>query len=120
MILTIKNLKKNDVMPLLLALPKQTMFSLEEVEDAQTTVKGKVGKAQSVGVKVNDQILSLTGKNATAGSAREGILTVLEKLEVEHGIGTVTRKMLREKCSSLGQDSQIIYQLIREGYLKTL
>jgi hypothetical protein len=28
--------------------------------------------------------------------------------------------MLREKCSEKGQDAQIIYQLIREGYLKTL
>ena len=36
MMLTIRNLKKNDVIPLLLALPKQTVFSLEELEDAPT------------------------------------------------------------------------------------
>ena len=116
MMLTIRNLKKNDVIPLLLALPKQTVFSLEELEDAPTPKEKAKGKTYGK----PDDVLSLTGKSASKGSNREAILTTFEKLEVQHGIGSVTRKMFRDECKNKKQDAQIIYQLIREGYLKQL
>ena len=67
-----------------------------------------------------EQVVSLTGKKATKGSMREKILVTLEKLEVKWGVGTVTRAEFREIVVKKDQDPQIIYQLIREGYIKTL
>jgi len=63
-------------------------------------------------------IMSLTGKGAGKGSKRAAALVVLEKLEKKHGIGRVTRKMLREELSALGHNDQILYQLTRDGFLK--
>lgn len=64
------------------------------------------------------EILSLTAKKTSAGTKREAVTIALEKLEAEHGIGKVTRKMLREKCTEDKLDHQVIYQLLHEGYLK--
>jgi len=66
----------------------------------------------------NDTPLSLTGKNATKGSMRESVLKTMERLEKKHGIGSVTRGMLKEKLVEKELDTQILYQLVREGYLK--
>ena len=49
---------------------------------------------------------------------REAVLTTFEKLEKKHGIGNVSRVQLREDCTKKDLDSQIIYQLIRDGYLE--
>lgn len=62
-------------------------------------------------------IVSLTGKRPTKGSMREKVVIALEKLEVKHGVGEVTRQMLRTQCTKLGLDSQIIYQLSTDGYM---
>jgi len=66
----------------------------------------------------NGTFLSLTGKNATKGSMRESVLKTMERLEKKHGIGNVNRGMLKEKLVEKDLDTQILYQLIREGYLK--
>jgi len=66
---------------------------------------------------VDDDIMSLTDKRPTKGTMREKAIIVLEKLEVKHGVGQVTRKMLREQCKKLGLDPQILYQLMSDGYL---
>lgn len=63
-------------------------------------------------------IMSLTGKGATKGSNRAKILETLEILEVKHGIGKVDRKMLRDKLKRDGHDNQIVYQLVKGGFLK--
>lgn len=113
----ISGLKKAEVLPLLEQFSKNTSFQLEKEEEPEGKPNGKGRKKPYA---TPDDILSLTGKSATEGSARESILLTMEKLEKKNGIGTVSRKMLREECSKKGQDSQIIYQLIREGYLRTL
>jgi len=63
-------------------------------------------------------IMSLTGKGAPKGSNREKVLHTLEKLEVKHGVGKVDRKMLREKLKRDGHNDQIIYQLVKRGFIK--
>lgn len=115
--ITIRNLKPNQVFPLINMLPGPLTAELtaDEQKEPETKANGKKKPYSSPGDR-----MSLTGKSAQKGSNREAILLTFEKLEVKHGIGTVTRKMLREKCATQGQDSQIIYQLVREGYLKTL
>ncbi len=64
-------------------------------------------------------ILSLTGKKATPGSIREAVLDTLEKMEEETGIGTVMRSALRDRLAVEGQDTQVIGQLITDGYIST-
>jgi len=66
----------------------------------------------------NGTFLSLTGKSAQKGSMRESVLKTMEKLEQKHGIGNVNRGMLKEKLNEKELDTQILYQLLRDGYLK--
>ena len=114
--ITIRNLKPNQVFPLINMLPGPLTAELTADEAKEPEAKTNSKKTRSS----PDEKMSLTGKSATKGSNREKILVTFEKLEVKHGIGSVTRKMFREECARKGQDSQIIYQLIREGYLKVL
>lgn len=65
----------------------------------------------------DDDIVSLTNKRPTKGSMRESVVVALEKLEVKHGVGGVSRKMLRAQCKRLGLDPQILYQLTADGYM---
>lgn len=115
--MTIEGLKPKQVLDLLDVMPFVPIHVTKNKADDEPKAKGKA-KVKSYGKP--DDVLSLTGKTATKGSAREKILTTLEKMEVKSGIGSVTRKMLRDECTKKGQDSQIIYQLIREGYMKTI
>jgi hypothetical protein len=62
----------------------------------------------------------MSGKKAQLNSIREKVLLTLETLEAAQGVGTVTRKQLKKRCDEKGIDSQIIYQLVREGYIKGL
>ncbi len=62
--------------------------------------------------------ITMTGKTATEGSMREKVLEAMEKLEKRKGIGSVTRGMLKEELVKKELDTQILYQLVREGYLK--
>lgn len=112
--ITIEDLKPKQLLKLIDSLPFVAMH-ITKSKAEEPKANGKKKPYSSPGDK-----MSLTGKSAQKGSNREAILLTFEKLEVKHGIGSVTRKMLREKCASQGQDSQIIYQLVREGYLKTL
>ncbi len=112
--ITIEDLKPKQLLTLIDSLPFVPMHiskSKAEEPKANGTKKGRAGPSSK---------LSLTGKHATKGSNREAILTTFEKLEVKHGIANVTRKMLRAECERKNQDAQIIYQLIREGYMKAL
>ena len=65
----------------------------------------------------DDDIMSLTQKRPKKASVREKVVVTLEKLEAKHGVGEVTRKMLRDRCIHLGIETQILYQLMREGYV---
>ena len=67
-----------------------------------------------------DTRIAMTGKKAQAHSNREKVLHTLEKLEANLGVGSVTRAELKDACDEKGIDSQIIYQLVREGYIKGL
>jgi len=113
--ITVGPMRESQMRPILAAL-KETNLKYDlnadvEVEDIEAKPNGKATASS---------IICLTGKKPTAGSNREKITTVLEKLEVKHGIGTVNRKLLRETCEEQGIDSQIIYQLIRDGYMKVM
>lgn len=61
--------------------------------------------------------ISLTSYRPRKDSMRGKVVVALEKLEVKHGVGEVTRKMLRDRCERLGLDPQILYQLLAEGYV---
>lgn len=112
--ITIEDLKPKQLLTLIDSLPFVPMhITKSKEEEPKANGKKKVYASP-------DDALSLTGKSAQKGSNREKILTTFEKLEVKHGIGSVTRKMFRDECARKGQDSQIIYQLIREGYLNKL
>lgn len=112
--ITMMNLTRKQVLDQILSVHSGVTFQVKPnaEEEAPKKPNGKKRHAS------NDDVLVLTGKHATKGSAREKILLTLEKMEVKTGIGSVTRKMLRDECSKQGQDAQIIYQLIREGYMK--
>lgn len=114
--ITIRHLKPNQVFPLINMLPGP--LTAEVTVDEAKEPEAKTSRKKSYAGP--DDKLTLTGKHAQKGSNREKILVTFEKLEVKNGIGNVTRKMFRDECATKGQDSQIIYQLIREGYLKTL
>lgn len=119
--ITIQDVKRSEVLPLLESVPGHCSFKLDSSAGDQLKVKGKVGPGTPVRSMIaGKQILSLTGKKATEGSNREEVLLTMEKLEKKNGIGTVTRDLLRNTCTKKGQDSQIIYQLVRDGYLKVL
>jgi hypothetical protein len=75
----------------------------------------KATKKKYVG---DSTFISLTGKKATKGSMRERVLETMEKLESRNGIGSVNRGMLKEELIKEKLDTQILYQLVREGYLK--
>jgi len=75
----------------------------------------KVTKRKYMG---DDEFLALTGKEAQKGSMREQILKTMEKLEKKHDIGAVTRGMLKEELVKKELDTQVLYQLIRGGFLK--
>lgn len=83
-----------------------------------TKQKRKVKKQKRVKQADTDlMIVSLSGKKAVAGSMREGCLIALEKLEAEHGIGTITRGTLRKRVEDLGLGRQVIYQLLKTGHI---
>lgn len=111
--MTIENLKPKQLLTLIDSLPFVPIHVTKNGADEPEVPTKKLRAGP-------DSKLTLTGKSATKGSNREAVLTTFEKLEVKHGIGSVTRKMLRAECEKKGQDAQIIYQLIREGYLKAL
>lgn len=88
---------------------KQLQAPPKTIEPVTSDVKNKRS--------TDADILSLTNKRPTKGSMREKAVVALEKLEVKHGIGGVTRKMLRTQCKRLGLDPQILYQLTADGYM---
>ena len=112
--LTITGLRPKDVLPLLESLPSHASLSVTNIDQPEVVEDTKPPRTNG------NAILSMTGKRASKGSVREQVLTVFEKLEKKHGIGAVNRKMLRDDCNKKGVDSQIIYQLLRDGYLKVL
>ena len=63
--------------------------------------------------------MSLTDRRPQPGTMREKVVVALEKMEVKHGVGTVTRKALRDRCHKLGLDPQILYQLSSDGYIES-
>ncbi len=115
--ITVIGLSKPQVLDLITTIASGTRFSCIKQKQEEVVVPGKTN-GKSYGSA--EDVMSLGGKSATKGSKREKILITLEKLEKKNGIGTVTRKMLREECARKDQDPQIIYQLIREGYMKVL
>jgi len=66
----------------------------------------------------DDTFLSLTGKKGREGSMREKVLEMMELLEKEHGIGNVTRGMLKAKLVKAKFPVPIVYQLVHDGFLK--
>jgi len=109
----IKEVSFKQLNDILSALPKQTWICVTPRDTGGTS-----WKQQGKQVANGSGNLSLTGKSAQQGSMREAVLTTFEKLEKKHGIGNVSRVQLREDCTKKDLDSQIIYQLIRDGYLE--
>ncbi len=108
-------LSGKDVLELIETLPSRIRTRFTAVEEAAVLVEKPKRKMVSA-----DTLIVMTGKKAQLNSNREKVLHTLEKLEAAQGVGTVTRKMLKKRCDENGIDSQIIYQLVREGYIKAL
>lgn len=103
------------LLELIEVLPIGVIARFTAVEEAAVLVEKPKRKIISA-----DTVLSLTGKKAQMNSNREKVLHLLEKLEAAQGIGTVTRKQLKKRCEEQGLDSQIFYQLVKDGYIKGL
>lgn len=104
-----------DVLELIETLPSKIRARFTAVEEAAVLVEKPKRKMVSA-----DTRIAMTGKKAQLNSNREKVLHTLEKLEANLGVGSVTRAELKEACDENGIDSQIIYQLVREGYIKGL
>jgi len=111
----IKDLKGKQLLDLIDRLPKSTTIEVSNSGE-ESLITTAVNRTSMNGATC----LTMTGKSATQGSMRHQVLTAFEKLEKKHKIGNVSRDMLREYCNDKDLDSQIIYQLIRDGYLKAL
>lgn len=115
--LTLSGLSQKQVFAVIDSLPREGTKPVVEAENdgpgrvITETKKYKVGQPTD--------ILKLTGKKATEGSMRASILKTLEKLEAKDGVGEVSREALRLAVIKAKLDSQIIYQLIRDGYIES-
>lgn len=116
--ITIMGLTKAQAWSMIQRVPTGRPFKFEAKDDDPAPKAN--GKKRGTPYATDEDILSLTGKTAQKGSMRESVLVTFEKLEKKHGIGSVNRKMLRDACEKKQQDTQILYQLIRDGYLKKL
>lgn len=87
--------------------------NIKKLQDPPKTVVARNVKRKRA---TGDDIILLTNKRPRKGSTREKVVLALEKLEVKHGIGEVTRDMLQERCKILSLDPQILYQLTAKGY----
>ncbi len=116
---TVKNVHDRQLGALIAAIgTKRWSVRLTHHDDLESSRPSGLPNKKSMMAK--DQILSMTGKKATEGSMREQVLETMERLEKKNGIGSVTRAMLKEELIKKKQDTQILYQLVREGYLKKL
>jgi len=104
--ITIVGLTRSKVLDVITSLPSGSTFKCVTH-----------GTDEPTPIKTNGH-LSLTGKKASPNSQREEVLVVFEKLEKKHGIGNVTRDMLKEQCDKMDVAYQIIYQLVGAGYLR--
>jgi hypothetical protein len=112
---TLTGLSGKDVLELIETLPARIRARFAPVEEAAVLVEKPKRKI------INSETrLTMTGKKATEGSMREQVLHTLEKLEANLGVGSVTRAELKEACDKKGLDSQIFYQLVKDGYIKGL
>ncbi len=109
--LKILGVTKPQLCNLIVSLPSGTSFQIQTVKEAEP---------KPPHFRRTNGFLTMTGKSATEGSMRAQVLTAFEKLEGEHGIGKVNRAMIRDKCHDNSLDSQIIYQLLKDGYLEAL
>ena len=115
---TIKNVHDKSLGELISKIgTKKWSVRLTHNEDEETTKRAYDRSAKRTHMTA-DTVISLTGKKAAKGSMREKCLEAMELLEKKHGIGSVTRGMLREDLGAKNLDTQVLYQLVREGYLK--
>lgn len=84
----------------------------EKIKQLRAPPKTKVKNKRATA----GDIILLTNERPRKGSIRDKVVIALEKLEVKHGVGEVTRKMLRERCKTLSLDPQIVNQLTAKGY----
>lgn len=119
--ITIKNVHDKQLGELVARIgTKKWSVGLTHHDDMESTRSDGLPGKKKRRYMGDDAVLSLTGKKATEGSMREKCLETMEKLEVTHGIGTVTRGVLKGQLVKDKLDTQILYQLVREGYLKKL
>ncbi len=112
---TLTGLAGKDVLDLIETLPTKIRATFTAIEEAAVLVDKPKRKMISA-----TTILTMTGKKAQLNSNREKVLHTLEKLEANLGVGSVTRAELKEACEKKGLDSQIFYQLVKDGYIKGL
>lgn len=94
-----------------------TRHAPKPVEEKPVGAKRGKYKTKARQGALNDQVLAMTGKKATAGSIRSKLMAVFEQLEVKNGLGSVTRKNLRDAARATSLDPQIVGQLVQDGYL---
>lgn len=88
-------------------------------DSSKTTARGKT---KANGRRGNPESrLTMTGKKpqVSNGLLAKG-LTVFEKMEAEHGVGTLTVKTFRNQLESEGLKSTMQTRLLHEGYLNYL
>ena len=111
---TLTNLKGKDVLDLIDTMPKHVEWDINLDKSVEEETPRKA-------IRTNGSaILTMTGKRPQAGSLRETVLTIFEKLEAKHGIGSVSRKMLREAVVKKDINVQNVAQLMKGGFLKVL
>lgn len=115
--ITLRGLKRNQVMDIVDALPKGISFHAHRNEEAEPESKlngdGRTRRPPTTR-------LSMTGKTAAKGSIREQALVKFEKLEAKHGIGKVTRQMFRDELNKMDCDKSTLNSLITAGLLRHL
>lgn len=114
--ITIHDVPRKKVLSVLESVPGSCKFQLDSDKGDQLIAP----PLKSISRMAQDTTLTMTGKTAQKGSVREAILVTFEKLEKKHGIGNVTRRMLRQTTTADGIDSTVIGQLIAQGFLSPL
>ena len=95
----------------------------EYVENGEAPAKTTArGKTKANGRRGNPESrLTMTGKKpqVSDGLLAKG-LTIFEKMEAEHGVGTITVKVFRTQLETEGLRSAMQTRLLHEGYLDYL
>ena len=104
-----------------LSLLKMDLKQVDEAPaDKQTN--GKAKKSKVTAHAKPDTRMKMTGKVPRASELLASGLDLFERMEKEHGIGSITVEMFRNQidANELGEGSKLQTRLKHEGYLEYL